>query len=65
MQASFSFCSHVSAQPSQDQAHRELVYGLFHFHKRSQDLIGTYDETLSVVTMRVSNQIVRRAESML
>jgi hypothetical protein len=40
--------------PLQDQIHRELVYRPLQFHKRSQDFIGTHDETLSVA-VRVDN----------
>jgi hypothetical protein len=48
-------CALTSAQRLRDQTHRELVYRPLQFHKRSQLLIGTHNEPLSVVTMRVSN----------
>jgi hypothetical protein len=35
--------------------HREPVYRPLQFQKRSQHFIGTHDETLSVVTVRVNN----------
>jgi hypothetical protein len=38
----------------QDQTHREFVNGPFQFNKRSQDFIGTHNETFSVA-MRVNN----------
>jgi hypothetical protein len=39
---------YASARLSRDQSHRELVYGLFHFHKRSRHFIGANDEALPV-----------------
>src|SRR6516165_3087235 len=52
--------SYASAQPSQHQTHRELVYRPFQFHKRSWQFIGTHDETLSVAVMRISNPVKDR-----
>jgi hypothetical protein len=37
---------------TRDQTHRELVDRSLQFHERSQDFIGTHDESFSV-TMRV------------
>jgi hypothetical protein len=42
------------ARRLRDQTHGELVYSPFQFQKRSQYFIGTHDETLSVVAVRVS-----------
>jgi hypothetical protein len=45
----------VSALPSHDQTHRELVYRPFQFHKRSQYFFGAHDVTLAVAAMCVNN----------
>jgi hypothetical protein len=44
----------VSVWLSRDQTHRKFVYRPFEFQKRSEDFIGTHNETLSVA-MRVHN----------
>jgi len=49
--------THVCASPLRDQTHRELVYRRLQFHKRSQQFIGTHNETLSVAAMRVNDPI--------
>ena len=38
-----------------DQIHRKVVYRPLQFHKRSQLIIRTHNEALSVATMRVCN----------
>jgi hypothetical protein len=43
------------ARGLREQAHRELVYRPLQFHKRRQLVIRTRNETLSVISMRVSN----------
>ena len=49
-----SFIATHTGDILRDQTDRELVYRPFEFQKRSKDIVGADDETLSVA-MRVHN----------